>query len=363
MKTKKETNCRLGKTGGQAVLEGVMMRSESTVAIAVRRLDNKKIVARVKPTKTIKDKVKFFRIPIIRGIVNFIEMLILSFSTMTASTEMLGLEEEEPSKFEKWLERKFGSSLMSVISVLSVVLGVALAMLLFFYLPIGSTNLIQSITGWERGWWKVLVEGLMKFVIFLCYLLLVSLIPDIKRVFQYHGAEHKAIFCYERNEELTVENVRKQSRFHPRCGTSFMFLMLIISIVISSVLPLDSFEQPFVRFCLKLPLIFPIVGIGYEILRFSGKHNNLFIRILVAPGLWFQRITTKEPDDGMIEVAVVALKASLPNEFPDFVAPLEGREEPEEAKNQASGAQEAADTTTEAKENDVKEESTVHENS
>lgn len=359
MKAKKEANCRLGKTGGQAVMEGVMMRSESTTAIAVRRMDTKKIVARVKPTKTVRNKVKFFRIPFIRGIVNFIEMLILSFSTMTASTEMLGLEEEEPSRFEKWLDEKFGASMMKVISVFSVLLGVVLAVFLFIFLPIGSTNLLHSITGWELGWWKVAIEGLMKIVIFLVYLLLVSLIPDIKRVFMYHGAEHKAIFCYERNEELTVENVRKQSRFHPRCGTSFMFIMVIISIAVSTVLPLDTFEHPFVRSLLKLSLLPFIVGIGYEALRYSGKHDNGLIRILIAPGLWFQRITTKEPDDSMIEVAIVALKASLPNEFPDFVVPLEGQEEQKEEQNTQEAANQAV---TESKENDIKEESTVHEN-
>lgn len=359
MKKQKEENCRLGKTGGQAVMEGVMMRSKGTTAIAVRQLDSKKIVARVKPTTTIRDRVKFFRIPIIRGFVNFIEMLILSLSTMTASAEMLGIEEEEPTKFEIWLEKKFGTSIMKVVSVFSVILGVALAMFLFVYLPIGSTNLLHSITGWELGWWKVVIEGLMKIIIFIAYLLLTSLIPDIKRVFMYHGAEHKSIFCYENNEELTVENVRKQSRFHPRCGTSFMFLMLIISIAVSTALPLSTFEYPLLRFCLKLLLVPIIVGIGYEVLMYAGKHNNLVIRILTAPGLWFQRITTKEPDDSMIEVAIVALKASLPNEFPDFIVPLEGQEE---KKEEPQTQETTDDTATEAKDTDIKEENTVNEN-
>lgn len=322
-----EIKSRLGTVGGQAVMEGVMMRSKSMTAIAVRQLDSKKIVARVKPSKTIRDRVKFFRIPIIRGVVNFIEMMILSFSTLTASTEMLGLDEEEPGKVEKWLDKHLGASLMGIVSVIATILGVVLSLFLFAYLPIQSANLIEVIFDKDISWLKVIIEGVMKIAIFVAYIALVALIPDIKRVFMYHGSEHKSIFCYESGEELTVENVRKQSRFHPRCGTSFMFVMIIISIVISSMLPLETFEQPLLRTVFKLLLLPIIVGIGYEFIMYAGKHENLFTKIISAPGLWMQRLTTKEPDDSMMEVAIVSLKSALPEKFPDFVVPLESKQE------------------------------------
>ena len=232
----KEKNCRLGTVGGQAVMEGVMMKSREGVAIAVRRMDDKRIVVRKKDYKPLKEKCAFFRIPVIRGIVNFVDMMRLSLSTMTASADMLGLEEEgEPSKFEKWLDKHFGKSIMAVASALGVVLGVALALLLFMYLPIKVVGLVEHFAG-DIGWWRNLVEGGAKMLIFVLYLLVVSLIPDIRRVFQYHGAEHKSIFCYENGLELTVDNVRKQRRFHPRCGTSFMFVIIAISILVNSLL-------------------------------------------------------------------------------------------------------------------------------
>lgn len=252
MGAKKEKNCRLGTVGGQAVMEGVMMKSREGVAIAVRRMDDKRIVVRKKNYKPLKEKCAFFRIPIIRGIVNFVDMLRLSLSTMTASADMLGLEEEgEPSKFEKWLDKHFGKSIMAVASALGVVLGVALALLLFMYLPIKVVGLVQHFTG-DIGWWRNLVEGAAKMLIFVLYLLAVSLIPDIRRVFQYHGAEHKSIFCYENGLELTVENVRKQRRFHPRCGTSFMFVIIAISILVNSLLTWDTV---WMRLLLKLLLL------------------------------------------------------------------------------------------------------------
>jgi len=327
-KEKEVKNCRLGAVGGQAVMEGVMMRSKGTVAIAVRQLDSKEIVVRVKPTKTIRDKVKILNKPIIRGIVNFIEMMILSFSTLTASTEMLGIEEEEPSKFEKWLDKRFGASLMGFISVIATILGVGLSVFLFIYLPTGSTKLIDSITPGELNrWYKSLIEGFMKILIFVSYIYLTSLIPDIKRVYMYHGAEHKSIFCYESGDELTVENVKKQTRFHPRCGTSFMFVMIIISIFAGAALPSWTWDYTIVRVLIKLLILPLIVGVGYEFIMYAGKHTNIFTKVLSAPGLWMQRITTREPDDSMMEVAIVSIKTALPDVFPDFVAPLEVEKE------------------------------------
>lgn len=317
-------NSKLGTVGGQAVMEGVMMRSKTNVAVSVRQIDTKQIVTRVKPTTTIRDRVKFFRLPLIRGLVNFIEMLILSFSTLTASTEMLGLEEEEPSKFEKWIDKKFGASLMKFISVIATIFGILLSIFLFVYLPSGSAKLIDGfVEGELSGFYKALIEGVIKIVIFVAYIALTALIPDIKRVYMYHGSEHKSIFCYEANEELTVENVKKHIRFHPRCGTSFMFVMIIISIFVGALIPI--WDPLILRVFIKLMVLPLIVGVGYEFIMYAGKHTNVFTKALSAPGLWMQRLTTKEPDDSMIEVAIVSIKAALPNEFPDFEIPLESK--------------------------------------
>ena len=320
-------NSRLGAVGGQAVMEGVMMR-KTTVAIAVRQQESKKIVVRKKPSRTIRDRVKLFRLPIIRGIVNFIEMMILSFKTLTASTEMLGIADEEPSKFEKWLEKKFGASLMGFLSVIATILGVFLSLFLFLYLPAGSAKLVDYLTPGELGkGYMSIIEGVMKIAIFVLYIFLTSLIPDIKRVFMYHGSEHKSIFCYESGEELTVENVKKHSRFHPRCGTSFMFVMIILSILISAALPSWTWTYTAVRVLIKVLMLPFIVGIGFEFIMYAGKHNNIFTKIASAPGLWMQRITTKEPDDDMIEVAITSIKTALPEVFPDFEIPFEEKEE------------------------------------
>ncbi|HAN21142.1 MAG: hypothetical protein A2Y15_02695 [Clostridiales bacterium GWF2_36_10] len=342
MSENKDQKCRLGTVGGQAVMEGVMMRSKTTTAIAVRNLETKKITARVKPSKTIRDKVKFFRLPIIRGIVNFIEMMILSFSTLTASTEMLGIEEEKPSKFEKWLEKRFGASLMGFISVIATILGLGLSIFLFIYLPSGSAKLVDNfVEGDMNQYIKAFIEGFMKIAIFVAYLALVSLIPDIKRVFMYHGAEHKSIFCYESGEELTVENVKKHTRFHPRCGTSFMFVMIIISIIAGALIP--TWDPLILRVFIKIMILPFIVGIGYEFIMYAGKHTNFLTKTLSAPGLWMQRITTKEPDDSMIEVAIISIKAALPNEFPDFIVPLEEKTADKKEENTTAKEEKAAD--------------------
>ena len=320
---------RLGKVGGQAVLEGVMMRSPKTTAIAVRRTDDKTVVVRSHPSKTVRDKHKILNLPLIRGVVNLVETFILSFSTLTASTEMMGLEDElqteEPSKFEKWLDAHFGKTMLNVISAISVVLGVVLALGLFIALPAFLTNLIfpdeLSVDDFWMNRLKCLVEGVSKIVIFIAYLYLTSLMKEIRRTYQYHGAEHKTIFCYEAGLELTVENVRKQKRFHPRCGTSFMFVMVFLSIFVSIVFIPDVWG--WLRVLLKVLLLPICVGLGYEFIRYAGKHDNALVRALAAPGLWMQRITTREPDDDMIEVAIVATKSALHEEFADFEIPYE----------------------------------------
>lgn len=306
-------NERLGTTGGQAVLEGVMMKSKDKIAISVR--DTKgNIKTDVRNSKSLTSKSKFFRIPFIRGIVGFIDSMILSFDTINRSVDMLGLEEEEESKFEKWLSEKFGKSIATVASFIGTILGVVLSVFLFMYLPKLISNILVSSSLVEANYGfavlKSFIQGVLRIVIFLLYIVLVSLIPDMKRTFMYHGAEHKSIFCHEAYQELTVENVRKQSRFHPRCGTSFLVVMMVLGILIS--IPFANFKDGIyvVMKFLTLPIV---VGLGYEFIRYAGKHDNAFVRIISAPGLWVQRITTKEPTDDMIEVAIASLKASLPN--------------------------------------------------
>lgn len=317
---KAECNPRLGTVGGQAVLEGVMMKSKSRVAIAVRRYDNKEICVHARDYSSLRQRHKWLNIPILRGAVNFVEMMALSFSTLTESTDMLGLEEEAESEKEKENTKK----LMAVMSAVAVVIGVLLAVGLFMFLPMFITDFIQKALGFENDALRSVFQGVLKIGIFVAYIGLTSLLKDIRRTYQYHGAEHKSIFCYEKGEELTVENVKKQKRFHPRCGTSFIFVVLIISILSTAILySLVDFPNLWTRLLASFVFLPVLVGISFEFIMFAGKHDNAFTRILSAPGLWMQRITTREPDDDIIEVAIVSLKTALIEEFPDFVPPFE----------------------------------------
>ncbi|MBQ9543842.1 MAG: DUF1385 domain-containing protein [Clostridia bacterium] len=305
---KNEKNCRLGKVGGQAVIEGVMMKGPKRYCTAVRK-ESGEIVRDIHPNRSLKDKYKILGIHVVRGVVNFVETMILSFSTLNFAADAMGIEDEETA-FDRWLNKHLGKKATAVFTGIGAVLGVVLAIALFMWLP-------KLISDWLVGdveYVRNVVEGFIKIAIFLVYIILVSLTPYIKRVFMYHGAEHKSIFCYENSLELTVENVRKQKRLHPRCGTSFMFLMMFVGIVIGLFLPRDNTALYVALKLLTLPIV---VGLGYEIIRFAGKHDNLFIRIITAPGKWMQLITTKEPDDSMMEVAIVALKTALESEFPE----------------------------------------------
>lgn len=321
---KKATNCRLGTVGGQAVLEGIMMKGKEKYSIAVRREDGSISLSEHSHT-SVRKKHKILNIPILRGIVGFGESMVLNFKTLSQSAEQYGgLDEVEPeSKFEKWLTEKLGDKLMGIIMGIAMVLGVALCIGLFFYLPTLAVNGIDHLAGGRLGMWKSAIEGIIKMTIFVLYLLGVSLMKDIRRTFEYHGAEHKTIFCYESGEELTVENVKKHKRFHPRCGTSFIFVVLTVSILLNSLLDIipfiDAWGNPFLRILFKMVMLLPVVGISFEFIMLAGKHDNLITRILSYPGLLMQRITTREPDDSQIEVAIVALKSSLPDDFPDFV--------------------------------------------
>ncbi len=302
--------------GGQALIEGIMMRGPKGAAMSVR-LPNGTIETEYKDVKPWREKNKFFSLPLVRGIVGFVESLVTGYGYLMESAEKStqGLEnppEEELSKFDKWIEKHFGEKMMNIVGVISAVLGFGLAFFLFMWLP---SFVVDKVTFGKLLEFHPLFEGIIRIIIFVLYMLAVSHMKDIHRVFMYHGAEHKSIFCYENGLELTVENVRKQSRFHPRCGTSFMFVMILLSILLSSALvlifPNLADINRMLWILIKL-LIMPLVmGIGYEFIKYAGKHDNLLVKILSAPGLWMQRITTKEPTDDIIEVGIEAIKAVL----------------------------------------------------
>lgn len=318
---KNEQNKAYHKTsiGGQALIEGVMMQGPNGAAMAVRLPDKTIDIEEVKWSR-VKDKFKPAGLPFIRGIFNFIETMIFGYKCMTKSAEKAGLDDtdinpEEMSKLDRWLTDHFGPKMMAIISAIALVLGFALAFVLFFYLPSFLVDVFDKyVCNNALSNIHPLFEGVMRMIIFVLYMYIVSKIPDIKRVFMYHGAEHKTIFCYEHGLELTVDNVRMQKRFHPRCGTSFIFVILILSILVSSLLVvvfpgIDDVRA--VWMAVKLLIVPVIVSLSYEFIKYAGKHENLFVKILSAPGLLMQRITTQEPTDDIIEVGIASLKAVI----------------------------------------------------
>lgn len=319
-----EPNNRLGKVGGQAVLEGVMMRSGKNVALAVRR-SNGTIVLDRSEFVSVREKYKFLKWPILRGITNFVEMLILSYKTLMKSADMLGLEEEmveeNLSEEEREKQKKKAEKALKVTEVISAFLGLVLAIGLFTIAPVYIAKWINHLTPSVDldSLFAVtsLIEGAIRIIIFLGYLLLVSLMKDMRRTFEYHGGEHKSVFCYEFGRDLNPGEAGKCSRFHPRCGTSFIFVILIISILVGAFIP--GALPKLARIGIKLLLVPLIVGLGYEFIFYAGRHDNTFVKVLSAPGLWMQRITTKEPDDAQLEVAIAALKAAIPDDYPEMV--------------------------------------------
>lgn len=311
----KKTKQHKTSVGGQALIEGIMMKGPRGTAMSVR-LPNGEIETEYKEAKPWRDKCKFFGIPLVRGVVGFAESMVTGYKYLMESAEKStqGLEDETEnmSKLDRWINDHFGEKMMNAIGAVSAVLGVALAFFLFMWLP---TALVDWVTVGSLLKFHPLFEGLIRVVIFVLYMLLVSQMKDIKRVFMYHGAEHKSIFCYENGLELTVENVKKQKRFHPRCGTSFMFVMILLSILLSSVLvlifPALADINRVLWILIKLLILPLVMGLGYEFIRYAGRHDNLLVKILAAPGLWMQRITTKEPTDDIIEVGIASLKAVL----------------------------------------------------
>ena len=306
--------------GGSALIEGIMMRGPRRTTVAVRMSDDSIYTEDIE-FKSVASKSKFFRLPLVRGFVSLIDSMRLSMKCLMLSADKAvegSEEEEEPSKFEKWAMEKFGDKFYSIIMAASSVLGVIIAILLFFAFPTFLFNMLAKVVPalGEGTVWRSIFEGVLKIVIFLCYVTIISRTPDMKRVFMYHGAEHKTIFCYENLEELTVENVRKYTRFHPRCGTSFMVIMLIVGIFIGLFI---TATNPILRTIIKFCLLPVSCGIGYELIKICGKYDNVFTRIVAAPGLMAQRITTIEPDDSMIEIAIAAIKPVIPENGEDRI--------------------------------------------
>ncbi len=308
--------------GGQALIEGVMMNGPKGAALSVRHTDGN-IITEEFPVKHLKDKYKVLGLPFIRGIVNFIESMMIGYKSLMRSAELSGqLDEEENtenmSKLDKWLNAHMSPKVVSVITAFMSVVVVAVCMLLFFYAPTYLVDLVdEKLLSGALADFHPTIEGVIKMILIVCYMLAVSQMKDIKRVFMYHGAEHKSIFCFEKGLELTVENVRTCKRFHPRCGTSFIFIVLITNVIVSSLVTLafpvlNSPELRLVWTIVKILAILPVVtGISYELIKYAGKHDNIITKIFSAPGLWMQRVTTKEPTDDMIEVAIASIKAVL----------------------------------------------------
>lgn len=302
--------------GGQAVIEGVMMRGKKMYAMAVRTPEGTLAVEK-KDIDDVFSRYKIFKYPIFRGIASFIQSLIIGTKIIMRSTQLAGLEEEteentEPSKFEKALQKMFGDKLTDVLIYISVAVSLVFSIGLFFVLPVFIGSLLRPIL---PGTWALgIAEGLIRIAIFLLYLFLVSRMKEIKRVFQYHGAEHKTINCFEHGEELTVENVKKYTRLHKRCGTSFLLIVMIISMVVFFFIRTDTIWLRLVSRILLVPFV---AGISYEVIRWAGRSDSPVVKIVSAPGLCLQKITTAEPDGSQIEAAIAAMKGVLEEEAED----------------------------------------------
>ncbi len=336
--------------GGQALIEGIMMKGPERTVMAVRNTSGEIITEDVAASGATLPKI--LKAPIIRGIVNFVLSMKDGYKCLMRSADLSGFADiedaaERKNKSEKRRQKAYKNAikkrlseddaaalaeaaaecepdkknekLMTAIMAVASVLGVGLAFLLFLYLPSALFDFVNKLSGAALTPFKTLFEGILKILVFLCYLILVSKMEDIKRVFMYHGAEHKTIFCYESGEELTIENVRHHKRFHPRCGTSFMLIMLVVGIVLSFILVtlFPVLNEPSMRLywvLIKLVTIPVICGLSYELIKICGRHDNALTRAISAPGMWLQRITTAEPDDNMIEVAITAIKMVIPDD-------------------------------------------------
>ena len=305
-----ENVCFRTMIGGQALIEGIMMRGPDKQAIVCRTKDG--LTEKVEPLRLIKDRHPTLGWPFIRGLVTFADSMLKGMKALSYSASLLPEDEqEEPTKFDLWLEKKLGSEKAEkAIIGFAAFLGVCLAVALFLFLPTFIAGFIPGVEGHYTL--RSLLEGAIKIVIFLVYLWLCSRMKDMKRLFAYHGAEHKTIFCYEKGLPLTVENVRPQSRFHPRCGTSFLLVVIVLGIFVGLLIQIDN---TLLRFALRLLLLPVIVCVAYELNRWAGRHDrNIVSRIFTWPGKQLQHLTTNEPDDGMIECAIRALELVIPEE-------------------------------------------------
>jgi len=309
--------------GGQAVMEGVMMRGPFKTAVAVRKPDGE-IEMKVDENGT-KKRNKLCKLPIIRGCINFVESMIIGIKALMYSAEFVDLEgeEETESKFEKWLEDKLGDKIKDVVIYFSVILSIVLSVGLFILLPTAITrgiewiseNFIPQMAEFTKArTFTSVCEGVVRIAIFLGYMALVAHMPDIKRVFEYHGAEHKTIACYEAGEELTVENVKKYTRLHPRCGTNFLLFVMVISIILFTFLPRTGIV---LRMLMRIALLPVVAGLSYEVIKLAGRSKNKCVKACTKPGLWLQKLTTREPDESQIEVAIKSMVSVIPEDKED----------------------------------------------
>ncbi|MDR1299748.1 MAG: DUF1385 domain-containing protein [Oscillospiraceae bacterium] len=294
--------------GGQALIEGILMRGPKRQAVVVRTRDG--LVTKIEDLKLLKDRYPIVGRPFVRGAVNFISSMANGVRALMFAADCMPADDGgEPSKFDRWIEKHVGAERAEKAMVtLSVVIGVALSVGLFMLLPTFLTGFLGNMPGGAVV--RNLIEGALRIIIFIAYLWLATKLREMRRVWEYHGAEHKAIFCYEKGLELNVENVRAQSRLHPRCGTSFMFIVMIVSILVFSV---ARWTNIWLRIILRIALLPVVVAVSYEIIKWAGRHDNAATRAISAPGKALQRLTTREPDDSMIEVAIEALKLVLPD--------------------------------------------------
>lgn len=335
MSKEKKTN-KYVAVGGQALMEGIMMRGPEGMAVSLRLPDGT-IETEMKDFVSVRKKIKILNIPIVRGIVSFIESMISGYKLLMESAEKTALDDlqaEDESKLDKWISEHFGPKMMAVIGFISAVLGIGISFVLFMYLPSLLFDLANKyLANGAIDMWRAVFEGVIRVILFVVYMALVARMKEIRRVYMYHGAEHKTIFCFEAGKELTVDNVREMKRFHPRCGTSFIFVTIILSILISSIVSIafpDLTANRLIWMITKILMLPAIMGVGFEFIQLAGKYPNKFTRLLSAPGLLMQRITTVEPTDDIIEVAIEAMKACLTGKVP------EKKEEAEETDAEAS---------------------------
>lgn len=306
-KEKKPKLCASG-IGGQAVLEGIMMRNKEKYSVAVRK-PNKEIAIDIQEHVGKTSKMKILSLPFIRGIFNFVDSMVVGIKALTYSAGFFEDEdavEEEPSKFEKWLTEKFGEKLEGIIMGITVAISILFSVVLFMLLPLAVADIMERFIPFVTEEHIPAIEGVVKMMIFILYVYLISFMPDIKRTYMYHGAEHKCINCIETGKILNVENVRNSSRFHKRCGTSFLLIVMIISIIFFMCIRSDVLIM---KYAIRILLVPVIAGISYEFIRLAGSTDNKIVGLLSKPGMWLQKITTSEPTDDMIEVAIKAVEA------------------------------------------------------